>query len=298
MRYRAAIVDFNNELEVRGSDPEAIGHEEMDWLLAEQIVEWHDASYETALGLSRGAFLIAAYSKHRPQARFRVAWKALDVWRVRVPARQAPAFSANMAFACSVISVMVFKQREVAMGIILCFCGLLRASEMLNLRGKDLVDCGDSFVVLIAVAKRGLEQKVLISHPRVIAFLRHYLKWRQAGDEDIVVPITYGRFQRWLGKAVRLLGLPGHWTSHGLRRGGATELLRCGISLGQIALIGRWLSERSMREYLCRGEVCLLRFRKDVDSAIWDSIDRIASIGEQVWTVDCDALAAQLGMVA
>ena len=38
-------------------------------------------------------------------------------------------------------------------------------------------------------------------------------------------------------------------------RGHYTELLRLGITLPDIMLHGRWLSARSAREYLRRGEV-------------------------------------------
>eukprot|EP00959_Pyramimonas_sp_CCMP1952_P440387 9220337-Pyramimonas_sp.AAC.1 len=85
-----------------------------------------------------------------------------------------------------------------------------------------------------------------------------------------VCPVSCPRLQRWLQKAANALGFGTvHWTSHGLRRGGATELLSRGVPLADIMLFGRWLSERSAREYLRRGEVSLTRLRVDIAKSSW-----------------------------
>ena len=60
-------------------------------------------------------------------------------------------------------------------------------------------------------------------------------------------------------------------------------MLKANVPLASIALIGRWLSDRSMREYLRRGEVAQLRLRKDVVAGTWERIDELALIGEHVW---------------
>ena len=65
-----------------------------------------------------------------------------------------------------------------------------------------------SFIVIIGIAKRGLEQKVMISHGRVVAFIRCYLERRRPADDELIFDVSYYRFQTWLTKAVAALGSP------------------------------------------------------------------------------------------
>ena len=220
-RYSQAVFDYSNDMALRGVMVGEVADQELDWMLAEQLIDWFEASDCTAAGLARGAILVAAFTKYRPHARFKVAWKTLDIWRTRAPPLQAQAFTAGMAFASGVWCVSA-GQLAVGTGIVVCFCALLRVSELLQLRGRDLLDTGMSFVVIIGIAKRGLEQKVVISHGRVVAFIRGYLELRRPKDDEIIFNVSYGKFQYWLTKAVAALGVPGRWTTHGLRRGGAT----------------------------------------------------------------------------
>ena len=285
-RYQAAIADFSIELRGRGFCLEEVEAEELDWLLAEKVVDLVEAADDSSVGLGRAGLLIAAVSKARPHAKFRVAWKALDVWRTKQPPQQAAAFTPEMAFACGIRCILVYGQIEAGVSIILCFCALLRASECLRLRRCDVLDLGSSIVIVIGVAKRGLEQKVSLSHPRVVLFLREYvIRTASRGPGERLVQLSYGKLQHWLQRSVRELGFPGHWTSHGLRRGGATELFRKNISLNAIAQQGRWLSERSMREYLRRGEVAQLRLAGSIAPATWKEAERLAAIGERVWAI-------------
>ena len=45
------------------------------------------------------ALLLAAMAKRRPRRRYKVAWKCLDVWRVRTPPRQAPTVPLDLGWA-------------------------------------------------------------------------------------------------------------------------------------------------------------------------------------------------------
>jgi hypothetical protein len=76
-----------------------------------------------------------------------------------------------------------------------------------------------------------------------------------------------------------------NWTSHSLRRGGATELLRLGVSLPDIMLHGRWLSARSAREYLRRGDVAMLRFNEMISSEAFAAAHTLAGLGAYVWSL-------------
>ena len=40
-----------------------------------------------------------------------------------------------------------------------------------------------------------------------------------------------------------------------------------------------------MREHLRKGEVALLRSRRDVPNEVWERAERLALLGEQVWSL-------------
>ena len=79
-----------------------------------------------------------------------------------------------------------------------------------------------------------------------------------------------------------------HTHAHSLRRSGASELSRLGVPLPDLLLYGRWLSERSAREYIRRGEVAVLRIRNGEDGPVptrarlwcsrWASVFELADV--------------------
>ena len=117
-RYTQAVEDYSNDMALRGVAVADVEDQELDWMLAEQIIDWFEASEGAATGLAKGAVLIAAFSKCRPHARFKVAWKSLDIWRTRAPPQQAQAFTASMAFASGVWCVSA-GQEAIGTGIVL-----------------------------------------------------------------------------------------------------------------------------------------------------------------------------------
>ena len=67
----------------------------------------------------------------------------------------------------------------------------------------------------------------------------------------LVLPYTYSQFRTRFNILVRDVGLPsGTWSSHSLRRGGATHLFRCSASLDRVTMHGRWASVRTARIYI------------------------------------------------
>eukprot|EP00972_Heterocapsa_arctica_P001220 177817-Heterocapsa_arctica.AAC.1 len=98
------------------------------------------------------------------------------------------------------------------------------------------------------MTKRGVFQKVVITNPTVLMWCRFCRAKYPKRADDKVVGVSYGTFNKWIRRATDKLGFNTFaWTTHSLRRGGATELLRLGVSLPDIMLHGRWLSARSAR---------------------------------------------------
>ena len=52
-----------------------------------------------------------------------------------------------------------------------------------------------------------------------------------------------------------------------------------------VDLFLRWLSDRSAREYLRRGEVSLTRLRVDISTSSWSLAYRYCTVGAHVWAV-------------
>ena len=284
-RYQQAIAAFSEELAARGVAADTLSEAQLDIFLAEYILDLFEGS-EDSSGISFGATVIAAMQKVNPRHKYTTAWKVLEVWRLRCPPAQAAAFPPELALG-SAVWLVLMGQPVVGTVMLLCFTGLFRASELLHLTFQDFCLSSAQLVVILGVTKRGLEQKVLLQHPSVLTWCLQYLAyWMRSfphSPADRVFPISFQKLQYWLRKATRALGFSDSWSSHGLRRGGATELFRLRVPLNEIALQGRWLSERSMHEYLRRGEVALLRLRSSVPLAAWQSARRFASLGPHVW---------------
>ena len=276
-KYSAALAAFSSELAARGLSLGAMAAADVDWALAEAVVDRFEED-DGHSGIGAACTLVAAVSRAFPQASLRTAWRALDVWRKRRPPVQAPAFPPELAYA--IVTWLVWAgQPACAAAVVLCFGGLLRASEALTLTWRSLLCMGSSWIVILGRTKRGLEQRVILAEAGIFAWLSAYAQYPHKLD-DRVCNCSYSRFQSWLRRAAGALGFGDvHWTSHGLRRGGATALLSAGHPLPNIMLYGRWTTERSCREYLRRGEVAVLRMHASVDEATWQRVHALASVG-------------------
>ena len=280
----AASSDFNSDLLARrGVSWAALGPEEQDWALADRVLDLFEEAGDGMTGYARAAVLVASMAKCNPARSYRTAWKTLDVWRQRVPPRQAPAMPLRLALAC-VTWLTVAGKPSLAAGVLLCFCGLLRSAEMLSLRGRAVVRTMNGYVLLLGDTKRGQEQTVLIQECSIVAWLDGFLARHRLRSADYLVPVGYTTFARWLTKACEGLGMSHvHWTTHSLRRGGATALMRAGCSWPALLHYGRWASARSAKEYVRRGEVALIELEEKSSPAVWARLTALAAVGPWIW---------------
>ena len=51
-RYAKAVEDYSNDMALRGIAVADVEDQELDWMLAEQIIDWFEASEGTATGLT------------------------------------------------------------------------------------------------------------------------------------------------------------------------------------------------------------------------------------------------------
>lgn len=254
--------------------------EAQDWVVAEFLL---DLRADEPLQRQRGTVLVAALQKITPSRLLRTSKKVLESWGRELPIRQAPACPDRVLYAI-VILLQAWNEREAACTALLCFCGLLRVSEGLALTSQNLVFGTDFVVLLLGTTKRGIEDRVVLRHPSVLWWLRSYCAWRSAPPGDRLFPLSYWVFQRRLQQAATALDFGAlQLTSHSLRRGGATQLLRAGVNFSDICLFGRWRSERSAKEYLRVGEVALTRASQNFSVEDWARLEKVIALRRLAW---------------
>ena len=147
-----------------------------------------------------------------------------------------------------------------------------------------------------------MEQRVIVTCASP-AWVKEYVERHYMQPHDRFFPVSYAADLRWLRAAASALGAGGLGIStHSFRRSGSSELSRLGVPLPDLLLYGRWLSERSAREYVRRGEVAVLRIRNGEGGPVlsraclwlsrWASVFELAEVmvimGRQgpFWEVD------------
>ena len=256
-KYRDALLLLHHKCEEEGIRFSDLNEENQDWFLAEWIL---DAKLD---GDKRWQYseLLSALARVNPRVRYRVSHRVLDVWTVQCPPKQAPA--APPELLVQIFMLLILSGHDcVGVGAMLCYAGLLRVREMLNLKLQDVV-FGDAYIVVcLGQTKRGKEQKVCIHQPQVVAWLRAYVQSLASKTHERLFPKSYTTVLKWLRAASKAIGAEElDLTTHSLRRSGASELMRLGIPWPDIKEYGRWNSDRAARMYARQGEVAVYRAR-------------------------------------
>jgi len=255
--------------------------EVQDHLLAEAAIDM----FNEEATISNVGNMISGVAKRYTNRRFRVAWKSYDELRKQVPPDQAPACPEEAIWPI-VVTLCLWHMWAVAGALMVCFVGVMRISEALNLTMRDVVlpdrvGMPRVAVLVLGKTKRGFEERVLLTHPAVIQWLLDYKNRfrRHAGPGDRFFPCTYSLVRSWLGKAATVMGLAHlKLRTHSMRRGGATALLLHNLDLPTIAVFGRWASQKSCTDYLRKGEVAILRLRNDLPAEMWNRLGAVARL--------------------
>lgn len=270
--YINALQNFRDEIVARDVDWLTFTEEQRDVFLAEYVLELKEAGGKR----QSCQILCAALHKIFPRHAYTITRKVLETWKAEEPIHQAPACPQEVAFAL-VSTSLALNQPGLAATILLCFTGLLRCSEALNLVWDDLVFTDNMVILLLGKTKRGIDQKVVLAHPMTVSWLQQYKRLFFTSGRVKVCPLSYSKLRYWLPRLCQSLRLQ-HLalTSHSFRRGGASTLLHQGMAIADIAVQGRWASESSCRDYLRRGEMFLLRFQSSVDADVWRNVVLLA----------------------
>lgn len=292
-RYRQALAEFQVELHRCIVDWAALDESGRGEFLAEYVLDDPDSRYAPS-----HAALLAAIQKVSPHHRYRLEWKVVDAWRTISLVRQGPA--APWEYARALVHIALIVGVPAVAGVfLLCLHGLMRGCEPLRLRRRDVV-IGDAAVVcFLDITRRGMEERLVIDDAFSAGWLKEYSqRCFKGAPEDIAFPLSYRAVAHWMHKISDFLGAFGvGFTTHSLRRGGASLMLIQGTSVENICVAGRWVAVHSARLYLRRGEVFLHRLCEDLHEEVWRRMRAIASVSLAVWQlaaqVEEDASALQ-----
>jgi hypothetical protein len=276
--YVGALTDLKSDLDELGLSWRSMREQDRDYTLVEIFLD----RMENKDTPHASVYTLAVLRKLNPGARFVAASAILSAWKANTPIRQAPACPEDLVF-CLAILAAAAKQQGVAICFIACFFGLLRIGEAVALTIDTVLDTPNGIVLLLGRTKRGIDERVLIDAPEAVAAIRSYIQANAWDKGQAFLGISYGKFSYWLRKLSAALCITAfQLTSHSFRRGGASTLFHKGKSLVDIAAIGRWASERSMREYIRRGELFLLRFQNDSHPASHAALSFVRKFRERL----------------
>jgi hypothetical protein len=269
------------------------GEEMQDYLLSDCVLDQAD---EEVFSLQRMRDMVAvAQKRYGGRRKFKVALTVIEgLGRGQVVVQAAP-FPKELLMCLVVVMTMAAKAAS-AVALLLCFCGMMRISEVLGLRHQDVLfpsehRSGPFVVLLLKTSKRGPADgdKIIIDNVLVVRFLERYkarLPPKDALPQQRFCLTSYATVRKWMRQALVALGFPADaFRALYCRRGGATCLSLMGVSLQDVMVAGRWASQASCRLYVRKGEVALMRFQNSLADTTWQRIKAIASIGVRVWTL-------------
>lgn len=286
-RYATGLAAFEEWCALLQVPWRTLSEENLDYVLADYVLDGRDQGHPLQPYAEAVASVTKLYAHRR---KFIAALKTLDCWRKERPVSQAPPMPEDIAFA-SVVLLYVGGNVGAALAVLLCFCGLLRINEALALRRNDLVsltlaDGTAALALLLRKSKRGVPdtERVILTHPRVIAFLRAHFARASVAYNAPVCDVSYRELQSLLAKISLFFGYRLQpFRSHSLRRGGATALSLHGSPLSEVMMLGRWASERSCRLYISKAEVLLARQANRLSPKVAHAIATLASVGEGIF---------------
>ena len=217
--YLDALKSFRIECNAQGIQFQQLGPEEQDWILAEHILALHDRDPNLR---TKAVYLVAAITKINPTRRFKTAQRVLLRWGTEMPKREAPPMPKDLLLAI-VVWLHVHERPVVSTVILICFSGLLRVSEVLDLVRRNIVMCETAAILILDRTKRGQNEKVVLTNTSVIKWLRAYMLNFPCENHERAFQVSYSTVGKWLSRAANSLGFKDlAFTTHSLRRGGAT----------------------------------------------------------------------------
>ena len=259
-RYKRAVAGFLKYLDLLGEEPET--YSELDDLACDYLQHL----YDTGRGRSLGADVLYGLKFFLPAARNKLylTTLALRGWERLSPSISWPPLTWDL---CVAMAVKAAKTGYAAHGLamLLQFDCLLRLSELINLKKRDVIFAGDprfpaefkGALLCLPSTKTGRHQSVTVEHPDVISLLRDVCN-ALPSDDSAVFPFRADAYRRLFKRVAASLGLSARYVPHSCRHGGATRLYqRDPLSIEAIKVRGRWRSTESAKRYIQQGVALL-----------------------------------------
>jgi integrase len=225
-------------------------------------------AFEQQRGPHAGASLLSGFAHvypevtpvkvHLPEAR-----RALDGWeRFQLGEEGLP--MPQEAVGAVAAACMRVGEEAVALVAWLSFDCLLRQQDWRGLRTEDVSIDREEVSFRFGVrargerVKTGSDQGVSIDRLWLRQWFRTYLAAQQLGPGGFVFGSIFARFDVVFGATQTQLQLERN-TPHGLRHGGASQMILDNLSLDEVRRRGRWAQEKSCRRYLKTHELTRIR---------------------------------------
>ena len=279
-RYNAALAHLHSDRAL-GDRWVTLDDRQKDSLVADWMVEAFEADESRA----EYGIVLSALSRVEPQVSFKLSWKVFNIWSQKQPSVQAPAYPPEVIEAIAAACFIV-NRPLIGVVVMTCFSGLLRVSEALNLTWADVYITGTCVVLCLGTAKRGTEQKVLLSHPVMQAWFTQLRAFCKPKSEAVrVFAVSYGTVLRWLAKISSWLMLPVKVTTHTFRRSGASQLARLNMPMFDLLAFGRWATQASATLYIRKGETAIARYQNERDAGRSLLISSLAALCAVAWAI-------------
>eukprot|EP00438_Fugacium_kawagutii_P017413 Skav229252 [mRNA] locus=scaffold2154:303067:303867:+ [translate_table: standard] len=227
------------------------------------VSEYIEFLWEEGYSKSEASYALASIQFHRPQVKGQLvwSWKLAKTWsQLELPTRATPLtpeLLMSLAGQC-------FTWRKPRMGwlLVLGFTGLLRTTELLSLRKKDVILPAISHplqeAVLLLPSTKGTKRslvpldKIVIDEAVGIQALRHLCEGLRPGET--LSQLSNYKFRKLWSALLEELELHGQgYQPYSLRRGAATSAYKEGMSLDALITKGRWQHMSTARIYLDQG---------------------------------------------
>ena len=241
-------------------------------------------------GRAEGSYLLAALQHMLPMLKHQLnlAWRLMKTWsKNELPTRAVPLDASTVLGFAGLF--WVWKEPQLAAGIVVAFDFFLRTGELFTLRRQHVEFFASQASLQLTHTKSTTYQihseRLLAWDALAIGALR-FLAFNKE-PPDFLVPRSAASFRTLWHKAVKFFLLQDFFIQpYSLRRGGATSAFRSGVSFDSLLVRGRWTNQRTARIYLDEAlqQSSLLSFSTSSQARLsWAKaqfpIDRFARLG-------------------
>lgn len=220
-----------------------------------QLEEYIEFLWKEGEGISLAGDTISSIQHFQPSMKNHLqgAWRLLKTWqRNELPARAPPFTNETLAVF---LGCTADRSHEIAVAMYIAFKCLLRTGELLAIQARDFLfpPQGTSFILYLGdtkTAPRNPHAGTVICHDLAAVYLRK--RWKSSvSDDAFLVPWSGSKFRSFFQEVLNHSGLLSYkFKPYSLRRGGATDLWMTCRNYSQIAHVGRWSAERTVKIYI------------------------------------------------